>query len=71
MSDLHALPLRGHDIEFAPFMRGRVYAVRQSTGRVDWFWHYTGHQARIVTAHGPFPRWHEAYTSCRRMVELL
>lgn len=69
MSDLHTMPLTGHDIEFRPWVRAKVYCVKQSTGCRDWFWHYTGPRLSAVTAHGPFTTWAEAYASARRMLE--
>lgn len=70
MSDLHSLPLTGHDIPYRPVIRAKVYGVRMLSGETKWFWCYLdGHKA--VTAHGPFEDWRETYDSARRMVELL
>jgi len=65
MSDLHALPLRGHDIEFRPYIRGRVHRLAPGV----WVWQYTNATAGLVHIHGPFGSWAEAYASARRMLE--
>lgn len=62
MSDLHPLPLRGHDIEFRPWLRGRVY--RYAPG--EWWWTYIGTSDII---HGPFASWELAMRSALRMLE--
>lgn len=62
MSDLHPLPLRGHDIEFRPWIRGRVW--RSPTGA--WWWAYT---AGPPYTHGPFATWEQAMRSALRMLE--
>ena len=68
MSDLHTMPLRGHDLTFRPMVRSRVY--RQ--GRY-WYWSYysTDWGGKGPLNHGPFASWREAYDSARKMVELL
>lgn len=71
MSDIHPLPLVGHDLEHRPEIRAAVY----STSPRHWFWSYLydyGDQAgRSTLRHGPFTSQPEAYDSARRMVELL
>lgn len=66
MSDLHAMPLRGHDIEFRPYIRARVY--RLALG--GWVWEYTNAVfCGRTLVHGPYPSWAEAYASALRMLE--
>lgn len=62
MSDLHTLPLVGHDIPSKPAIRATV-----SRRGVNWYWSYQN----FVTAHGPFGSWREAYDSAYKMVTLL
>jgi len=66
MSDLHPLPLVGHDMPVTPEVRGRVWRAGQS-----WYWGYANQDTFFVTAHGPFGSWREAYDSAHRMVSLL
>lgn len=72
MSDLHHLPLAGHDLPpLAPFVRARVYGrTSQLTGKTSWYWGYITRHGNAIS-HGPFYNWREAYDSARRMVELL
>lgn len=70
MSDLHAMPLVGHDLAFDPQVRAQVF---RTTPR-HWWWSYLSDpDAPSSTAlrHGPFESWREAFASARRMVELL
>lgn len=72
MSDLHNLPLLGHDVPYRPAVRARVFQGKYST---LWYWSYahrfgTPFQENPIR-HGPFASWREAYDSARRMVELL
>lgn len=62
MSDLHRLPLRGHDIQLPPRVRARVFRAGH-----QWYWRYT----TSVLYHGPFASWDEAYASARNMTEML
>lgn len=62
MSDLHALPLRGRSIEFAPYIRARVY---KTAGH--WWWTYTA--GTFVLAHGPFDTHAQALASALAMLE--
>lgn len=64
MSDLHVMPLMGHDLDHAPVVRASVFKA----GR-GWYWNYTGPDGPL--RHGPFESWREAFASARRMVELL
>lgn len=71
MSDLHPLPLVGHD---APFVKPVVRAKVMRKGR-SWYWSYDvadGNES-ITSAltHGPFRDWEEAFASAYRMVEAL
>lgn len=78
MSDLHQMPLRGHDMPFRPAVRAKVF--RRAT---RWYWAYQdGPNLHLIPPkgmssvgpllrHGPFASWREAYDSARRMVELL
>lgn len=63
MSDLHALPLVGHDLVFAPAIRASVWRTSQH----HWYWNYSD----SVLNHGPFASHREAYDSAHRMVSLL
>lgn len=70
MSDLHPLPLVGHDIDWAPLVRAQVFRTTPH----HWFWSYLpGREPKGNDAlmHGPFYSQPEAYASARRMVELL
>lgn len=70
MSDLHHLPLTGHDAPYRPAVRAQV---RQAGRRGHWMWAYKNGLFPDGPAlwHGPFASWREAYDSARRMVELL
>lgn len=65
MSDLHDLPLRGHDIEFRPYIRARVYRFLPGL----WMWQYTAPTIHGAVGHGPYGTWAEAYASALRMLE--
>lgn len=70
MSDLHTLPLVGHDIDWKPLVRTQVYRTTPE----HWWWSYLPkHEPRDNDAlrHGPFCSWSEAYASAHRMAELL
>lgn len=71
VSDLHALPLMGHDLPPLPKVRAAVF----STSPGHWYWSYeTDHgdgPVRSTVYHGPFASQLEAYDSARRTVELL
>lgn len=75
MSDLHTLPLRGHDMPSKPQVRARVYGYLSITGRTSWYWSYQapnrGGKLASSVIHGPFGSWGEAYNSAHRMVSLL
>lgn len=61
MSDLHRLPLRGHDM---PSVRAKVF----TTSPRHWYWRYQGnHEYR----HGPFGSQAEAFGSAWHAVEVL
>lgn len=62
MSDIHPLPLVGHDLDREPLIRATVF--KQGP---DWYWSYE----IGVLVHGPFSTWTEAYTSARHTVEEL
>lgn len=62
MSDLHSLPLRGHDIEFRPYVRAKVYRLLPDM----WMWAYTSGEPY---PHGPFRTWEQAMRSALRMLE--
>lgn len=67
MSDMHALPLLGHDLPGQKVVRAEVF--KQSKG---WYWAFSDKEVgRHVIWHGPFMGWDEAYASAHRMVELL
>lgn len=68
MSDIHTLPLMGHDMAFKPLVRGKVYRA----GRY-WYWSYYAEDwgGKGPLNHGPFSTWREAYDSAWRMVEAL
>lgn len=68
MSDLHQMPLRGHDMPSRPVVRAKV---RQSGRRGHWVWTFIHSTEGPALWHGPFASWREAYDSARRMVELL
>jgi hypothetical protein len=65
MSDLHRMPLTGHDMPHPPVVRATVYK-RYGAG---WGWAFIG--PRVHDSHGPFETWREAYDSARRMCEQL
>ncbi len=72
MSDLHQMPLRGHDLPSRPAVRAGVF----KSGYVSWWWAYLPASrpdlsAELSLRHGPFASWREAYDSARRMVGLL
>lgn len=71
MSDLHHLPLTGHDLIYRPAVRAKVWRGSSGfTGNPHWFWSYVDEHVNVLY-HGPFASWREAYDSARRMVELL
>ncbi len=58
MSDLHNLPLVGHDLPGRrPAVRALVFKERRG-----WVWTYEG----VALLHGPFASWREAYDSAHR-----
>lgn len=70
MSDVHPLPLVGHDMPQFPVIRARVFKKGQG-----WYWSYEsdygdGPQLSILS-HGPFADQPEAYASAWRTVEAL
>lgn len=70
MSDIHVMPLVGHDLESGPCVRAKV--SKRGSG---WFWSYEtdygdGPQVSVLR-HGPFGSQPEAYASAYRMVDLL
>jgi len=70
MSDLHTLPLVGHDmLDFGrPSIRARVFSATAH----HWYWEYLDAvHGGAVLRHGPFTSQPEAYASARRMVEAL
>lgn len=71
MSDIHPLPLVGHDLDNGPMIRAKVFA----TSPRHWWWSYLydyGDQGGQSTLrHGPFNSQGEAFASAHRMVELL
>ena len=71
VSDLHALPLTGHDLPHRPEVRAKVFA----TSPAHWYWSFLldyGEGAKLSTLrHGPFDSQPEAFNSAHRMVELL
>lgn len=71
MSDLHTLPLVGHDMDRRPEVRATVF----STSPHHWWWayqHAIAHRRPAnVIRHGPFASQEEAYDSAHRMVTLL
>ena len=73
MSDIHPLPLVGHDLEEGPQVRAQVYGYKSLiTGETSWYWKYDqGGKTDTAYIHGPFEGWREAYDSAYRMVELL
>lgn len=68
MSDLHMLPLVGHDMEHKPEVRATVFRGRFSD---LWYWSYWSTDQTNSYRHGPFGSWREAYDSAHRMVTLL
>jgi hypothetical protein len=70
MSDIHHLPLVGHDLEHKPEVRAMVYSYQSLvTGATRWYWKYDKTDHSLI--HGPFESWREAYESAYRMVTLL
>jgi len=68
MSDLHHLPLTGHDMPHPPVVRARVH----KRYRAEWVWAFLASNGVSGAAvHGPFGSWREAYDSARRMCEQL
>ena len=67
MSDLHRMPLVGHDMPHRPVVRARVYKIWGG----GWGWSFFRPSGPGVPWHGPFPTWREAYDSARRMCEQL
>jgi len=67
MSDLHHLPLTGHDMPHKPVVRARVY--KRWGG---WGWAFlAANGISGAASHGPFDSWREAYDSARRVCEQL
>lgn len=66
MSDIHPLPLVGHDAPYGPQVRARVFKAGKG-----WSWTYVRNEIESPLRHGPFESWDEAYASAHRMVELL
>lgn len=70
MSDLHPLPLMGHDLETRPVVRAHVFRTTPE----HWWWAYQ-RGAEVATdsvlRHGPFESQPEAFASAWRMVEAL
>lgn len=70
MSDIHPLPLMGHDLEIEPVVRAQVFR----TSPHHWWWAYLpGAEVSTTTQlrHGPFYSQPEAFASAWRMVDLL
>ena len=69
MSDLHPLPLVGHDLD-GPTIRAKVF----STSPAHWYWSYEydyGEGPLVsVLRHGPFASQAEAFTSARHAAEV-
>lgn len=68
MSDLHVLPLVGHDWDVT--IRAQVYR----TTPLHWWWSYMPDgepKDADALRHGPFATQAEAFASAHRMVELL
>lgn len=65
MSDLHPMPLRGHDLPpRVAVVRGKVF----KRGKY-WYWGYAGSTNPFW--HGPFTTWGEAFNSAWHTVEAL
>lgn len=68
VSDLHHMPLTGHDMPHRPVVRARVYRLYGH----GWGWTFA---PRVGVGqnglHGPFETWREAYDSARRVCEQL
>lgn len=73
MSDIHPLPLVGHDLEESPLVRAQVYGYKSLiTGDTCWYWRYARDAVTDTQfIHGPFAHWREAFDSAYHMVELL
>lgn len=57
MSDIHRLPLVGHDLPVTANLRGFVFARRSVTGHLEWYWHIreVGKPRPLsFTHHGPY-----------------
>lgn len=68
MSDIHPLPLIGHDLETELEIRAKVF----TTSPGHWYWSYEGATVtKPELLHGPFASQPEAFSSAYRMVELL
>lgn len=70
MSDLHTLPLVGHDIDWDPIVRAQVFRTTPQ----HWWWSYLPeNEPKDADAlrHGPFCTQREAFASALHMVELL
>lgn len=57
MSDIHRLPLLGHDmpyyvVDYDEPERPRVFARRELTGQLYWYWSHPVRSGRAL--HGPF-----------------
>ena len=78
MSDLHVMPLTGHDMPVyhtsldEPEIRARVYARRSVTGHLDWYWYLTKDDERAsATLHGPYWTVQDAYKEADEFVFMI
>ncbi len=66
MSDLHRLPLIGHDLPHRP-VRYKVYSARVETGHLFWYWSSYPHGGGLFqTLHGPFMTPRDAHNDIAR-----
>lgn len=73
MSDIHALPLVGHDLPrvLDSELRGFVYCRPDGHGHLEWYWHIREGRKRPVgfTHHGPYASAREAGTEAAEWIE--
>ena len=72
MSDIHPLPLVGHDLPAEIEFRGQVFSRRTVTGHLDWYWHLKQDGRRLsATTHGPYWTAADANKEAAEMVRMM